>query len=115
MDQMKMEIQQNKIWLSIDETYDVERRSIDDVTVGFLRPDCPGRIFVLNSGESDKVYHSTVCRQFDKAMSISWSGEVEYNNVLLFLSDAAPYEVKAGTVLKNICTKTICVPFCAHG
>lgn len=115
LDNMKMEIQQNKIWVSIDETCDVEGRFIANVIVGVLRPDCPGRIFLLHSEQLDKANHSTICKLFDKAMGIIWPGNIKYNNVLLFVSDAAPYMVKAGTVLKNFYTKMIHVTCCAHG
>jgi len=40
-----------------------------------------------------------------------------YNNVLLFLSDVAPYTVKAGSDLKNVYTKmihTICRAHALH-
>jgi len=40
-------------------------------------------------------------------MSILWPGDIIYNNVLLFLSDTAPYMVKAGSVLKNLHIKMI--------
>jgi len=115
MDKMKMEIRQNKIWVSIDETCDVEGRFIANVIVGILKPDCPGHMFLLHSEELDKANHSTICKLFEKAMGIIWPGDIQYNNVLLFLSDAAPYMVKAGTVLKNIYTKMIHVTCCAHG
>lgn len=115
LDKIKLEIQKNKIWVSIDETCDIEGRFIANVIVGILRPDCPGRIFLLHSEELDKANHSTICKLFDKAMGILWSGDIKYNSVLLFLSDAAPYMVKAGTVLKNMYKKMINVTCCAHG
>jgi len=116
MDKMKMGIRQNKIWVSIEETCDVEGRFIADVTVGILRPDCPGHMFLPHSEELDKANHlQTICKLFEKAMGIIWPGDIKYNNVLLFLSDAAPYMVKAGTVLQNIYTKMIHVTCCAHG
>lgn len=49
MDKIKMEIRQNKICVSIDETCDVEGRFIANVIVGILKPDCPGRMFLLHS------------------------------------------------------------------
>jgi hypothetical protein len=48
-------------------------------------------------------------------MDIIWPGDIKCNYVLLFLSDAAPYMVKAATVLKNIYTRIIHVTCCAHG
>lgn len=47
-------------------------------------------------------------------MTILWPGDIMYNNVLLFLSDAAPYMVKAGSVLKNVYTKMIHTTCSAH-
>jgi len=67
---------------------DVEGRFIANVIVGILRPDCPGRILHLE--QLDEENHSTICKLFDKAMGIIWPGNIEYNNVLLFISDAAP-------------------------
>ncbi|KAL4143890.1 hypothetical protein QTP88_006144 [Uroleucon formosanum] len=77
LDNMKMEIQQNNIWVSIDETCDVEGRFIANVIVGILRPDCPGRIFLLHSEQLDKANHSTICKLFDKAMGIIWPGNIK--------------------------------------
>lgn len=47
-------------------------------------------------------------------MIILWPGDIMYNNFLLFLSDAAPYTVKAGSVLKNLYTKMIHTTCSAH-
>lgn len=48
-------------------------------------------------------------------MNILWPGGIHHDNVLLFLSDAAPYMVKAGEVLKSFYTKMIHVTCAAHG
>lgn len=115
MDKIKMEIQQNKILVSIDETCDVKGRFIAYVTVAILRSICPGHTFLLLSEELDKANSSTICKLFEKAMGVIWPGDIKFHNILLFLSNAAPYIVKAGTVLKNIYIKMIHVTYCAHG
>jgi len=48
MDNMKMGIQQNQIWVLLDETYDVERQCKANIIVEILRPNYPGRIFFLH-------------------------------------------------------------------
>lgn len=48
-------------------------------------------------------------------MNILWPGGIRHNNVLLFLSDVAPYMVKAGEVLKSFYTKMIYVTCAVHG
>lgn len=48
-------------------------------------------------------------------MSILWPAGIQHDNVLLFLSDAAPYMVKAGEVLKRLYSKMIHVTCVVHG
>lgn len=107
IDKIKIEIGNNQIWVSIDETCDVQGRCVANVIVGILKPDCVGHSFLLHSEELEKTNHNTICKVFNKAMTILWPGDIMYNNVLLFLSDAAPYMVKAGSVLKKLFTKMI--------
>ena len=47
-------------------------------------------------------------------MHILWPGGVKYDNVLLLLSDAAPYMIKAGEGLSVSYPKTIHVTCVAH-
>lgn len=48
-------------------------------------------------------------------MRILWSGSINNDNVLLFLTDAAPYMVKAGSVLKSFYTIMVHTTCVAHG
>lgn len=92
-DNMKMGIQQNQIWVSIDETCDGEEQFKANVIVEILRPDYLGGIFLLHSEKLSKANHSTICKLFDNAMGIIFSDDIiKYNNV----SDVALYMVKAG-------------------
>jgi hypothetical protein len=45
----------NKIWVSIDESTDVDSRCGANAIVGTLFADCPGDIFMLDSEVLDKV------------------------------------------------------------
>lgn len=47
-------------------------------------------------------------------MFILWPLGIKHDNVLLFLSDAAPYMVKAGKVMQNLYSKMIHVTCMAH-
>ena len=89
---------ENKIWVSIDETPDACRRSIANVVIGTLFADHPGDIFLLDSQVLDAVNNSTIAILFDNAMKLLWGGEVKRENVLLFLTDGAPYMVKTGNI-----------------
>jgi hypothetical protein len=48
-------------------------------------------------------------------MSISWPAGIHHDNVLLFLSDAAPYMDKSGEVPKSLYSKMIHVTCVVHG
>jgi len=66
---IKTEIGQNKIWVSIDETCDVEGRFITNVVVGVFKTDTynPGNIFLMRSEELYRTNHTKICKLFDKA------------------------------------------------
>jgi len=113
MNSVREKISNKTIWVSIDETTDIEGRYIANVIVDTLEEHFAGEIFLLNSDELDKANHSTICKLFDKSMN--QPGGIHHDNVLLFLSDAAPYMVKAGEVLKSFYTKMIHVTSAAHG
>lgn len=115
MDKIREKISNKKIWVSIDETTNAEGRFIANVIVGTLDENCADDIFLLNSNELEKANHSTVSNLFDGSMSILWPAGIQHDNVLLFLSDAAPYMVKAGEVLRSLYSKIIHVTCVVHG
>lgn len=108
-------ISDHKIWISVDETTDAEGRFIANVIIGTLETEQSGKIFLLNTEELVKVNHSTISKLFDKSLAILWPGGIKHNNVLLFLSDAAPYMVKCGQALNALYSKMIHVTCTAHG
>lgn len=87
-------IQNKNIWISIDETTDVEGRYVANVIVGTLEVDTPGKVFLLNSDVLEKANHSTIAKLFDRSLLILWPTGIEHDKVLLFLSDATLYMVK---------------------
>jgi hypothetical protein len=48
-------------------------------------------------------------------MNLIWSNGIQHDKVLLFLSDATPYLVKAGEAIKLFYPKIIHVTYLAHG
>lgn len=107
-------VKDKKIFVSIDETNDAEGRFVANVIIGTLEPDYPTKIFLLNVDELDKVNHSAICQLFDKSLNLLWPNGVHHNDVLLFLSDAAPYMVKAGKSIKAFYPKLIHITCLAH-
>ncbi|KAL4103450.1 hypothetical protein QTP88_018827 [Uroleucon formosanum] len=104
-----------KLWVSIDETSDVEGRYVANVIVGTLEISEPGKSFLLNCKVLEKANNSTFTKLFDRSMAIVWPNGVKHDNVLLFVSDAAPYMVKAGKNIKALYSKMEHVTCLAHG
>ena len=107
-------VRNKNVWVSIDETTDVERRYVANVIIGTLEVDNPGKIFLLNSEVLEKANHSTVSKLFDRSLFILWPEGI-LHDVLLFVSDAAPYMVKAGKSLQVLYSKMVHITCLAHG
>lgn len=116
MNSIRKEVFGNKIWISIDETTDAESRFITNVVIGILKVDQPaGKIFLLFSDILEKTNHSTICKVFDKALFTLWPNGIHHKDVLLFLSDAAPYMVKAAKCIQAFYPKMVHITCVAHG
>lgn len=115
MDLIRKDVIGNKIWVSIDETTDVNGRYIANVIIGTLLKDGPGKIYLLNSEVLEKANFSTITKLFDSSMFLLWPDGVRHDDVLIFLSDAAPYMKKAGTTIKALYSKVVHITCIAHG
>jgi len=110
IEDIKTEICENKIWVSIYETCDVKKRFIANVVKGVLKTDSTRNIILLHSEQLDRTNNTSI-QLFANYLKRQWesycmdSGGINYDNVLLFLTDPKPYMVKAGSVLKSIYTK----------
>lgn len=115
MNNIKKYCENQKLWISIDETTDVEGRYIANVIIGTLEIGCPGKIFLLHTEALEKANHTSIAKLLDKALHLLWPQGIKYDNILLFLSDAAPYMVKAGKGIKIMYSKMEHVTCLAHG
>lgn len=111
---IRQNIQDGPIWVSIDESTDEDGRYVGNVIVGKLSSE-PCNSFLLNCEQLDKCNHKTIAKLFNDSMNLLWPEGVKYENVFLFLSDAAPYMCKAGNVLNAFFPKLIHVTCLAHG
>jgi hypothetical protein len=81
--------------------------------VDTLKHEQPGEIFLLVYEVLERVNNSfTVV--FDNAMNLLGPDKVEGENVLLFVSDAAPYMIKAVKALQLLYPKMVHVTCLAH-
>jgi len=106
-------ISDGPIWVSIDETTDVDGRFIANIIIGKLN-DSKSQPFLLSCQQLDKCNHQTIARFFNNSMSILWPDTVMHENVLLFVSDAVTYMIKASKALNAFFPKIIHLTCLAH-
>lgn len=90
------------------------RRYVGNIIVGKLNSDCASKPYLLNAEVLEKCNHPTVARFVNDSLGILWPNSILHEKVLLFISDAAPYMVKAGTALHVFYPKLIHVTCLAH-
>lgn len=83
--------------------------------IGTLRTDSPGKTFLLTSEILDKANLQTICKLFDNSLFLLWPDGLRRCDVLLFITDAAPYMVKAARSLDAFYTNMIHLTCLAHG
>ncbi|XP_055902175.1 uncharacterized protein LOC129938564 [Eupeodes corollae] len=111
-DKIKSVLKDEYIWISIDETTDIQGRFVANVVAGVLSQNEDLRKKVLlNVVELEKTNHSTIAQIFDE--TVNYFG-IKKNKILLFLTDAAPYMIKAARGLKILYPKLIHVTCLAH-
>ncbi|KAJ4435140.1 hypothetical protein ANN_23716 [Periplaneta americana] len=107
------EIKDSSIWVSIDETPDKEGGLVGNVVIGLLSEQYSERI-LLHCDVLEKCNNKTIVKLFNEAMGILWPKGIMYDNVLFFISDAAPYMVKAGQALSVVYPKLTHFTCVAH-
>jgi hypothetical protein len=58
------------------------------------KPQDVGKTYLIHTEYLDKVNHSTIFQLLDKSMHILWPNNVNHEEILLFVSDPAPYMKK---------------------
>lgn len=98
----------------MDVTTDVEGRYIVSTIIGTFLHDSPGEIFLLNIDELKEANHNTICKALAKSLLLPWPNGIQYDDVLLFVTDAALYMTKAACILQFFYTKMIYLTYLAH-
>jgi len=113
--QIKNEVGDSYIWISVDETTDINGRFIANLIIGILHREKAKRSYLISCKELVKTNHFTVTRFVNDSLKILWPTGGNDDKVLLLLNDAAPYMVKSGDVLKVLYPNLIHVTCLAHG
>lgn len=115
IEEIRRAIGTSKIWVSIDETTDHSGRYIANVVVGKLNGEEPSKSYLLTCEHLEKTNASTIAQVFVKAMKLLWKNDVQYELVLLFVTDAASYMKKAAASLQVLFPKMLHITCVAHG
>lgn len=117
MDSIRRDIGGNYVWISVDETTDSCGRYIANFIVGKLCVDEPGRPHLLACKVLEKTNHSTVARFVNDSLRLLWPTETESycSKVLVMVTDAAAYMLKAAKSLQVFYPNLIHVTCLAHG
>jgi len=70
---------------------------------------------LLTSEVLDKANHQTICKLFDSSLFLLWPEGLRRDDVLLFITDTAPYMIKAARSLDIFFTNMIHLTCLAHG
>jgi len=76
INKIRNSVRKNKIWVSIDETSDVDGRFVAYVVMGTLKNEQPVEIFLLACEVLERVNNSSIAVVFDIALNLLWPDEV---------------------------------------
>lgn len=97
---IRTDIGKNYVWISVDETTDVQGRQIANLIVGKLCENENTKPHLLASKLLERTNHCTISQFVNSSMRLLWSDENFEERILLLVTDAAAYMLKAGKNLK---------------
>jgi len=113
---IKQIIGNNYIYFIVDETIDNCGRYIAHLLIGSLCEDNVSKSYLISSKQLEKTNNLTITRFIQDGLSEFFLPEhVPSQKILLLLSDATPYMIKAGQNLKIFYENLIHVTCLAHG
>lgn len=114
IEEIRMNLRDEKIWISIDETTDLRKNAIGHVIVGNLKR-TDSKCYLLTSEILEKTNQSTISQLFLDSLTLLWPNGIQYEDVLLFVTDSASYMNAAADGLKISFPKMIHLTCLAHG
>ena len=115
IEEIKNELKDDYIWLSVDETTDTMGRHVCNVLVGPLNKNKPNKSYLLNTEFIPKTNNMTILLSIMTALNILWPEGIKYDKLLLFLTDAATYMKLTAEKLKEIFPKVLHLTCLCHG
>jgi len=116
LDNIRKDIGDSYIWATVDESTDSLGRYVANILVGKLSSLGYSAPHLVSTKVLEKTNHETVSRFVNNSLRLLFRGTENYEDrLLLLVSDAAPYMVKAGKTLKPFFPNMIHLTCLAHG
>lgn len=115
IESIRKAVSDRPIWVSVDETPDKLGRCISAVVIGTLSEKAASVPLLLHIDELANVNHSTTAQLVQSALAVLWPNGIRYEQVRLFVTDAAPYMKKAAKGLHVLFPNMIHITCAAHG
>lgn len=101
LQQIRDEVGDHAIHLSVDETTDSASRIIANAIVTPLLPDGYGIPRLQNIEQLIEANAETICDFINASLNLLWLNGIQHDKVLLYATDAALYMVLSGTQLRD--------------
>lgn len=112
--EIREDLANNLLWISADETTDSCGRYIANLIVGKLTTE-PSTPHLVSCKVLEKTNHSTMARFVNDSIKALFPDSSMDEKICVFITDAAPYMVKAGQSLQVFYPKLLHITCLAHG
>ena len=114
VEKIRAALNDHYIFIQVDETQ-LHGHKVAHLLVGKLDSNGPGTAFLLACEVLPRTNSETVAQFLNESLRILWPARVEYNRILLLISDAAAYMKATYNSLKVLYPKMIHITCLAHG
>ena len=114
IDMIKKDLDGKRLWMSIDETTDVQKRKVANVILGELSSEGFCKPYLVNCTFLDKTNSGTIARLANDTLNSLWP-QFDKDLLKILVSDGAAYMVKAGQDLKIFYPSLVHVTCLCHG
>eukprot|EP00095_Tigriopus_kingsejongensis_P011054 snap_masked-scaffold23_size669530-processed-gene-1.11 protein:Tk11054 transcript:snap_masked-scaffold23_size669530-processed-gene-1.11-mRNA-1 annotation:"PREDICTED: uncharacterized protein LOC100897935" len=112
---IKAKLSGKDLCIQVDETTDRQGRSMTAILASPLDGQSLDRPFMIDCVDIITANNVTLQQAVIKSLSKLFGDEVDFNKLRVFLTDGAPYCIKAGLGLKSLCPNMLHITCLAHG
>lgn len=96
--EIKDQLSEQKVWISVDETHNSLGLSVANVIVGHLDKSCHMKPYLVTSKVLNATNFQTISNLVEESLNFI---SIKLENILLLVTDGASYMLKAGKTLKE--------------